>query len=325
MDTREEKMRERIMTLARKICAWQEAQGKSAAWLIRKFDDLGSPRTLRDMRDGKTETYDLENQLARYESAWALIEADDPGSKSVRIITTLTGPKQLKRVVLEAMTSSGIDRVILLLGDSGAGKTCTLQALAAEYDTTVLCEALEVWGDSPGAMLCDILEALGEQASPTLPAYSLFKRVVLRLCKRRVTLCIDEAHQMGPRCLNTIKGLVNATPGEFVLAGQPTLWTKLQATAHLELRQLVTNRLRERLVLGLNVADVAAFIGQIFSDLDQAACSEAAKTVMQRAANLGNMSFVRDCCTAAARKAEDPRRPSPDEWVKAAAATAGKK
>lgn len=325
MDKTDEKLTERVRDIARRICAWQEASGKSNAWLVRRFDCLGSPRTLRDMRDGKADGYNMEQQLANYEAAWSMIEAADPSAKRVNIITSLTGVVQLKRAVVDAMTAGGIDRVILLLGDSGIGKTFALRALRAEFETVVMVEALEVWGDSPGAMLCDILEALGEQASPTSPAYSLFKRAVLRLCKRRVTLAIDEAHQMGPRCLNTLKGLINATPGEFVLAGQPTLMALLGSAAHLELRQLTTNRLRERLTIAFTVSDVATYIATVFPEMDKAACRSAAETVAGRAANMGNMGFVRDCCVAASRKAEDPRQPDAGEWLKAAEATAAKK
>ncbi|HPS07312.1 MAG TPA: ATP-binding protein [Kiritimatiellia bacterium] len=325
MDKRDTELTDRVREIARKAQVWCESKGKSQAWLVRKYDTLGSARTLRDMRDGKFDGYDIEQQAANYEAALAMIEADDPASKAVRVIAALTGPVQLRRAVLEARTATGIDRVILLLGDSGTGKTCSLQALRDEYDSVALTEALEVWGDSPGAMLCDILEALGEQASPASPAYSLFRRAVVRLGQRRTTLCVDEAHQMGPRCLNTLKGLVNATPGEFVLAGQPLLWAKLQSAAHLELRQIVTNRLRERITLGLNANDVAAYIRAVFPALDRPACEAAAKAVCGRAANLGNMSFVRDCCAAAARKAEEPTRPEAGDWAKAAEATAAKK
>jgi hypothetical protein len=119
--------------------------------------------------------------------------------------------------------------------------------------------------------------------------------------------------------------LINATPGEFVLAGQPTLYTKLQAVAHLELRQLTTNRMREKIMLKLNVSDVSVYIGAVFPELSKTEREEAAKTVIERASNLGNMAFVRDCCAAAAKKAEDPKHPTGDEWVKAAVATAHKK
>ena len=49
-------------------------------------------------------------------------------------------------------------------------------------------EALQVWSDSPSALLCDILKALGEETSPTTPAYSLFGLAVKRLSRRRVTI-----------------------------------------------------------------------------------------------------------------------------------------
>lgn len=325
MDTRDEKLTSRLQDLARRVTAWKESAGKSDAWLVRKFDMLGSPRTLRDMRDGKTENYNLEVQLANYEAAWSLIESEDPAARAMGVITTLTSVVQLKRAVLETMLSSGNDRVILLLGDSGIGKTCALKALAAEYDTVIVIEALEVWNDAPGAMLASLLEALGEQASPMTMAYALFQQAVRRLCKRRVTLCIDEAHHMGKSCLNTVKGLINATPGEFVLSGQPTLWAKLQQSYNMELRQITTNRLRERLTLTLNISDVSSYVAGIFPDITKAECQSAAKLIVDKAVNLGNMSFVRDVCTAAARKSEDPKHPLDAEFAKAVVSTAAKK
>lgn len=325
MEAREERMTQRVQDLARRITAWNESAGKSMAWLVRKYDMLGSPKTLRDMREGRVEGYNLEQQLANYEAAWSLIGGDDPASKQVALLTGLTSVVQIKRAVLECMQSSGIDRVILLLGDSGTGKTCALKALAAEYDTAMIVECLEVWGDSPSAMLSDILDALGEKEKPSASAYSLFRSVVTRLCKQRVTLCLDEAHQLGPRCCNTIKGLINATPGEFVLAGQPTLWTLLQGKAHIELRQITTNRLHERISIGLNLKDVAVYIENLLPDMGKAEVDAAAKIVAERAANLGNMAFVRDCCASASRKAEDRRKPDAGEWAKAVVALAAKK
>lgn len=325
MDTREEQLTQRLQDLARRITAWRESTGKSDAWLIRKYDTLGSARTLRDMRDAKTEGYNLDNQLANYEAAWSMIEADDPSFRSISLIPTLTGPVQLKRAVLEARVSNGNDRVILLLGDSGIGKSAALAVLAAEYDTVVIVEAKEVWSDAPSALLCDIMKALGEEVSPTGMAYVLFQQAVRRLCGQRVTLCIDEAHHMGKRCLNTVKSLINATPGEFVLAGQPTLWSKMHQSYNLELRQITTNRLRERLTLTLNASDVAAYIAGRFPDLAKAACQSAAKILAEKAGNLGNISFVRDCCTSASRKAEDPKIPTDADFTRAASSTASKK
>ena len=325
MDNHEENLTLRLQDIARRISAWKESAGKSDAWLVRKYDMLGSARTLRDMREGRTDGYNLENQLANYEAAWSLIEADDPSFRTVGLIHTLTGPVQLKRAVLEARLSNGSDRVILLLGDSGIGKSFALSVLAAEYDTVVSVEAKEVWCDAPAALLCDILRVLGEEASPTGMSYVLFRQTVRRLGARRVTLCIDEAHHMGRRCLNTVKSLINATPGEFVLAGQPTLWANMHQSYNLELRQLCTNRLRERLTLTLNTADVAAYVAGRFPDLAKAACHSAAQIMAEKAGNLGNISFVRDCCTSAARKAEDPKTPTDAEFARAVAATAAKK
>jgi type II secretory pathway predicted ATPase ExeA len=320
-----EALASRIQDIARRVFAWMESNGKTQSWMVRTFDSLGSPRTMRDMRDGSVDGYDLETQLANYQAAWSMIEAKDPSSRGERLIATLSPVTLVKRSVLEATLSSGNDRVIIALGDSGVGKTCMLRAIAQAYDTAVYVEAKEVWGDSPGAMLADFLQALGEDANPASPAASLFRSAVALMCKRRCTLLVDEAHHMGRRCLNTLKGLVNATPGEFVLAAQPTLWTNLQKLAYLELRQLTTNRLRARISINLNLPDVVAYVAARFPKLTADECKDAALVAIDKAANLGNMSFVRDVCTAASRKAEDPERPDRDAWIKAEAVTAASK
>ena len=66
-----------LTDLARRIHAWQERQQIKTPALIREFRLIGSDKTYRDMRTGKTETYDEEQQLINYRAVWSEIEARD--------------------------------------------------------------------------------------------------------------------------------------------------------------------------------------------------------------------------------------------------------
>ena len=105
---------------------------------------------------------------------------------------------------------------------------------------------------------------------------------------------LDEAHHLGPHCLNTVKTLVNTTPGEFILVAIPTLWNKLQAHAYQEAKQIATNRLSERVKLTLDEADIRTYLSKRFKDAQPAELKVAAKIVRPSALLSGNYAFVRD-------------------------------
>ena len=105
---------------------------------------------------------------------------------------------------------------------------------------------------------------------------------------------IDEAHHLGPHCLNTVKTLVNTTPGEFILVAIPTLWNKLQAHAYQEAKQIATNRLSERVKLTLDEADIRTYLSKKFKDASAADLKVAAKIIRPNALLAGNYAFVRD-------------------------------
>ena len=71
--------------LARRMAAYGEARGWGLARLCREFPALGSDRTLRDMRDGRFEGYDLAARLADLRAAAALVDdlAQEGGEERV--------------------------------------------------------------------------------------------------------------------------------------------------------------------------------------------------------------------------------------------------
>jgi hypothetical protein len=60
-----------------------------------------------------------------------------------------------------------------------------------------------------------ILDAQGVRDQP-IAREARLRMVVTRLRQARTALAIDEAHHMGPNCLNACKTLVNQTPGEVI-------------------------------------------------------------------------------------------------------------
>ena len=121
---------------------------------------------------------------------------------------------------------------------------------------------------------------------------------VAKLRARRVALAIDEAHHLGANCLNTCKTLINETarstnPCEVILLALPTLWRRLERAAYEEVRQLLGNRLAERIKLGqLREGDVRKLLSRRAKIDDP----RAAQAILKEAQARGNLSFVAAVC-----------------------------
>ncbi|MBR1836413.1 MAG: ATP-binding protein [Kiritimatiellae bacterium] len=288
--------------LARKMTGYGEARGWSLAKLCREFPALGSERTLRDMRDGRFEGYDLTARLADLRAAAALAEelAEEQGERGEATYDSLLIVEAVRRACLTAMRSWGSNRVVVVQGPSGVGKTTALRIVSGKYGRRIATvEASDAWGDKPAALLRAILRALGHEGNLPASTVDRLEAVQETLTRSRTCVCIDEAHHLGPHCLNTVKTLVNTTPGEFVLLAIPTLWNKLESQAYMEARQLTTNRLSERLKLSLTERDLARYFAlarpDAFPEGEKGkAARTAAKMAMQVAPGAGNMAFVRD-------------------------------
>ena len=118
--------------------------------------------------------------------------------------------------------------------------------------------------------------------------------VVARLQGQRRCLVIEEAHHLCPQGLNTLKTLINLTPVIVVATAIPVLWDRVAGSkaAWAEVKQLVGNRLAERIVLQLNVDDILAFLEKRETGLGSADLKKAATRLKEEARTLGNMKFV---------------------------------
>jgi type II secretory pathway predicted ATPase ExeA len=286
---------------AAKIAAWGESHGMSRAQLVRNFTDLGSEKSFRDISAGQLEGYNAENQLTKYRAVYATMEELANQGGEERIYDDLGTVVKIRRAFLGVVKATGTNRVLIVQGESGVGKTTAVGLLRGKYGTGRISyvEASDVWADSPNAFLGAILRALGVTELPAGRVQRL-EEVQARLAISRRCLVIDEAHHLGPHCLNTVKTLVNTTPGEFILVAIPTLWNKLQAHAYQEAKQIATNRLSERVKLTLDEADIRTYLSKRFKDAAAADLKTAARIIRPSALLSGNYAFVRDVCRALA-------------------------
>lgn len=283
-----------IQQIANQLFSYAKDRSWSLTRLCREYPGLGSERTFRDMRDGKGDKYDLDNWLIAYQAALtAIIDVTETPAEQ-RYYDNLSTVMQVHRAILGAMNNTGNNRVVIIQGDTGIGKTYAADILAKRYGERIIrIEATTVWNDRPKALLDAILHVLG-QTPPSVPVAAL-SDVVHHLSGARRCLIIDEAHHMGPRCLDTVKTLVNRTRGEFVLMAMATLWDRLGTRAYFEARQIGTNRLSERVVLELTLGDIVQYLANALpSQLSDDDLATAARLLLPPSIQSGNFAFVRD-------------------------------
>lgn len=314
---------EELVGIAGRIRAWQHTRQLSDNQVVRRLPGLGSTKTYTRILRGDLAELDLDRWLTEYRAVWAQLEhLAERTAEEEPIYDDLTPVLQLRRALVSILEETSIRRVVLLEGDSGMGKTGALRQLQGKYgQRIVVVEATDVWGDSANAFLGAILAALGVREPASGRAERLL-HVVSLLNARRVALAVDEAHHLGPHCLNTLKTLVNQTPSEVVLVALPKLWRCLERSAWEEVRQLLGNRLAERIRLAdLRAGDVAKLLERRCPGAGAAAAQ-----VAEPARTRGNLSFV----AAVARRLADTREAddgplSPEAVAAAIAAEVGRR
>ncbi len=285
---------------------YQERHKLSTAQLIRKFQGLGSDKTLGLLASGDPEKLadlDVERWLVDYRAVANLMRAmEDRAEQEDPVYDDFHPVTQLRLAVMEAMRETGNNRFVLVLGPSGSGKSTAAMMLQAKWGTRriVVVQADESWKKNLPPMLDALLRALGNSHPPRGAAHKV-EEVVKKLTVGRVCLVIDEAHHMGPPNLNMIKTLINRTPGEFVLLAMDSLWRRLEWTDYEECRQLTQNRLCERVQLSTpQESDVALMVERRTKCKPTA---ELVKVLRAKASMNGHMAFVKLVCRKALRLA----------------------
>jgi hypothetical protein len=303
-----------LRELGQKIRAWQTERGLSDTAMVKRFGGLGSTKTYTRVHAGDLAELDLDRQLANYRAVWALLESVEGGDeRGEELYDDLSPVVQLKRAVFDVFRQTGNARFVLMEGDTGLGKSKARGLLIEKYGQRLLwVEATEVWNDSPGAFLAAVMVALGIREVPQM-AVERLNRVLARLNETRVCLIVDELHHAGPRILNTLKTILNQSPGEVVGLAMPTLWRRIEREAYEEVRQLTGNRLAERIKLALRESDVAKLITRRVPEASDTV-KEATRLLMDRAPRYGNLAFVSAVCSRVAELAEGHDGPDLETW-----------
>ena len=307
MNTNTAEARAEIMALAKRIEEYRTSKKWTQVRLLREFSGLGSSKVFWACLEGKTDELDLEgNWLTEYRGAIALIEAEAENTAATEdLYDDLLPVSELARVVAPLFRTDSNDRVVIVQGEPGSGKTTAARMIAKHFASKVMMvEAADAWGDKPAPLLGAILRRFGVQVLPAGASVRLDNCLALMHDNRRV-LFIDESHHLGPRQLNTIKTLINQTTWGVVLFCIPTLWRKLERGAYEEARQLTTNRLAERVQLACPVErDVQRIIQRRLPTMPKDVGQIAGRMICTSAQTHGGLSFVRDVVKRLADQAD---------------------
>lgn len=299
----------RLHELAGLIDGWRQARGMSFAALRKATDgQIGSDRQWGRILGG--ESVDTGDWLPRYEAAWALLEARTDAPEGEPIYDDLTLPRGLRVAVSGVMRSTGLDRVVIATAPSGMGKTRAAHLARERLGArAVWAEADPTWTQAP-AMLAGLARALGHREPPDGAARCL-AIVRERLQSGRTALFLDEAHHLGPNTLDVVKTLVNQTPGEFILLAIPSLWRKLEAQSYEQARQLIRNRLYERIALdALPQADAARVIERRVPAIAGKEAKTAARMFCARSGHQGrNLALLVAVCRETAVRCDGESEP----------------
>ncbi len=243
-----------LAATARQIEGYRQARRpvpSDRAW-AREWPGLGSPKTWALILAGDLSTVSAAAKLPHYRGVLAALASHTKAYAAEELYEDLAGAQEVSLAALRLMHHHGKDRLILIEGGSGSGKTSALDVLAAGEAAGAMLrlEADETWKSNRVAMF-QILAGLG--SSPTeIPAPTgerLDKLIATISRKGRIIIAIDEAHHVTGAVLNLCKTLLNRTEALLILAGMETLLQKLRASASEEAKQLFHNRLFARIRL----------------------------------------------------------------------------
>lgn len=319
-----------LLAAARNIETYRADLGMTTAALLRAYPELGTDKTYGKITKGDLSELKVEDRwLPAYQHVWEQIQSDDTADDS-ELLADMTGPAELCRAYLETRNERGNARFILILGDSGVGKSSAIRVMKAKpYGNLIVdVEAAEVWKNKDGrGSAGPLLRALARKLDlRELPAGrdALLDAVVKVLQGKRRCLVVEEAHHLCPQGVNALKTLINLTPVIIVATAMPYLWDKLsgnRSAAWAECKQLTGNRLAERIHIQLTLADVKRYLAARLEDLGTSPdfVAKAAQRLHQDAPRYGNMKFVADVVKRFRREIRSGQDASLETFVNAMA------
>lgn len=302
---------EELLNLGERIRAWQLSQTPklSDEALRSRFPELGSTRTYKRIHTGDgIEGLDGDEWLAKYQAAWERINEAELVRTAEPVYDDLSPTVAARAAVAALMQETGQQRLVVIQGDTGTGKSVALRAIREKYGRTAfLIESHEGWSSLASALRY-LAEGLGVRpgdggARPSSSGDWL-ELIVERLNARgRRIVLLDECQHWGGEMLNALKTLINRTDSVFVVAAMGTLWEKLTRARYLEAKQLTLNRMLERVVLDGPTVDDARKV------LDRRAGLKPSKERIERMLELsetrGDFAFLRRVVLSLLRQRDD--------------------
>jgi hypothetical protein len=142
------------------------------------------------------------------------------------------------RNALNMAFSEERNRIVIVLADTGGGKTMITKSIARDFSSrSAVVEATEAWRKSYLAGIQGISRVVGIE-EPRNNMRQAEAELIAHLSKSPRILLIDEGNYFGAACLNLIKAIVNQTKSIVVILAMPVLWKFITRTSHQEARQL---------------------------------------------------------------------------------------
>lgn len=130
------------------------------------------------------------------------------------------------------------NRLVVILSETGGGKTTITRAIEREYPGRVArTEATEPWRNSYLAGIHAIADSCGLEGLPNNTRVAE-DRLFRYLKNSPRIIVIDEGNYFGPATLNLVKAILNQTASIVVITSLPILWERMKASAWQETRQL---------------------------------------------------------------------------------------
>lgn len=298
MNTQSTTPSKELQALASDLHEHADASDITLRDLCKEHPGLKSAETIKTaMIGGYTDT-EATALLAGFQAAAAAISGGSDDSNA--LYEDLSGAKAVRAQFTRLKMSRTNAKLVIIEGNTGMGKTSAgeiiaAKALALNPVTSIYhIEASAGWGDRPNAMLAAMLKALGSPDTSRSQAARLDK-LGDALNQRPVVLIVDEAHDMGVRCLRVIKTLLNMSSVKIVLLTHPRLFRDLERENWDDVGQLTGNRLVARVNLGsVQEADVSILLERRLSSLPESDRAKAAAELTRAAHGNGNYAFVRE-------------------------------
>jgi len=299
-----------LRTLALDITEWADANDLTAADLHKQHAALGGRDILRAACAGKIA--DAETWLPAYKAVAAVIAPGSEDGEADPLFEDLSTTKAVRGQFTRLKMSRTLAKLVIVEGNTGMGKTSAGKIITKKMlDLNPVAsihtiEASAAWGDRPNAMISAMLRALGMPDNSRSQAARMDK-LIDAANERAVVFIIDEVHDVGVRCLRTLKTLLSQTTMKVVLLTHPRLFRDLERENWDDVGQLTGNRLIARVNLGsIQQADVEIILGRRLPGLN-GDTKKAAESLAKSATGNGNFAFVREVIVRAqlaARKAK---------------------